>query len=129
MARSLLLPVQRIKQSGYGHAGLWRYPQSGRLQSGSPWGGISTGGSIGQQFAGNLANALIAGGGSSGHAEGTTQAAVSEGTLTVRDTENQKQDVAGLSRDAEHANGSISPILTRKRAEASARSATDSPDR
>lgn len=78
-------------------------------------GGISTGGSIGQQFAGNLANALIAGGGSSGHAEGTTQAAVSEGTLTVRDTENQKQDVAGLSRDAEHANGSISPIFDKEK--------------
>ncbi|SUX75327.1 hemolysin/hemagglutinin [Citrobacter freundii] len=66
-------------------------------------------------FAGNLANALIAGGGSSGHAEGTTQAAVSEGTLTVRDTENQKQDVAGLSRDAEHANGSISPIFDKEK--------------
>ncbi|ROW33398.1 Contact-dependent inhibition of growth factor CdiA, partial [Citrobacter europaeus] len=78
-------------------------------------GGISTGGSIGQQFAGNLANALIAGGGSSGHAEGTTQAAVSEGTITVRDTENQKQDVAGLSRDAEHANGSISPIFDKEK--------------
>lgn len=78
-------------------------------------GGISTGGSIGQQFAGNLANSLIAGGGSSGHAEGTTQAAVSEGTITVRDTENQKQDVAGLRRDAEHANGSISPIFDKEK--------------
>lgn len=40
---------------------------------------------------------------------------MSEGTLTVRDTENQKQDVAGLSRDAEHANGSISPIFDKEK--------------
>ncbi|MCI2290157.1 hemagglutinin repeat-containing protein [Enterobacter sp. I4] len=77
--------------------------------------GISSGGSIGEQFAGNMANALLAGGGNSGHAEGTTQAAVSEGTLIIRDKENQKQDVAGLSRDAEHANGSISPIFDKEK--------------
>lgn len=77
--------------------------------------GISSGGSIGKQFAGNIANALLAGGGNSGHAEGTTQAAVSEGTLIIRDKENQKQDVADLSRDAEHANGSISPIFDKEK--------------
>ncbi|HED4181898.1 TPA: VENN motif pre-toxin domain-containing protein, partial [Enterobacter mori] len=77
--------------------------------------GISTGGSIGGQFAGNMANALLAGGGNSGHAEGTTQAAVSEGSLIIRDKESQKQDVADLSRDAEHANGSISPIFDKEK--------------
>ena len=77
--------------------------------------GISSGGSIGEQFVGNMANALLAGGGNSGHAEGTTQAAVSEGTLIIRDKENQKQDVADLSRDAEHANGSISPIFDKEK--------------
>ncbi|MEG4678200.1 hemagglutinin repeat-containing protein [Enterobacter cloacae] len=77
--------------------------------------GISSGGSIGKQFAGNMANALLAGGGNSGHAEGTTQAAVSEGTLIIRDKENQRQDVADLSRDAEHANGSISPIFDKEK--------------
>ncbi|UDG00298.1 hemagglutinin repeat-containing protein [Enterobacter cloacae] len=77
--------------------------------------GISSGGSIGKQFAGNMANALLAGGGNSGHAEGSTQAAVSEGTLIIRDKENQKQDVADLSRDAEHANGSISPIFDKEK--------------
>lgn len=77
--------------------------------------GISSGGSIGKQFAGNMANALLAGGGNSGHAEGTTQAAVSEGTPIIRDKENQKQDVADLSRDAEHANGSISPIFDKEK--------------
>ncbi len=40
---------------------------------------------------------------------------MSEGTITVRDTENQKQDVAGLRRDAEHANGSISPIFDKEK--------------
>uniref|UniRef100_UPI00387839D9 hemagglutinin repeat-containing protein n=1 Tax=Klebsiella michiganensis TaxID=1134687 RepID=UPI00387839D9 len=78
-------------------------------------GGISTGGSIGSQFAGNMANALLAGGGNSGHAEGTTQSAVSEGAITIRDRENQKQDVADLSRDAEHANGSIGPIFDKEK--------------
>ncbi|EPT0358268.1 hemagglutinin repeat-containing protein [Enterobacter cloacae] len=77
--------------------------------------GISSGGSIGEQFAGNMANALLAGGGNSGHAEGSTQAAVSEGTLIIRDKENQKQDVADMSRDAEHANGSISPIFDKEK--------------
>jgi len=77
--------------------------------------GISSGGSIGGQFAGNMENALLAGGGNSGHAEGTTQAAVSEGSLIIRDKENQKQDVADLSRDAEHANGSISPIFDKEK--------------
>jgi len=77
--------------------------------------GISSGGSIGQQFAGNMANGLLAGGGNSGHAEGTTRAAVSGGTLTVRDTANQQQDVADLSRDTAQANGSISPIFDKEK--------------
>ena len=77
--------------------------------------GLSSGGSIGGQFAGNMANGLLAGGGNSGHAEGSTQAAVSEGTITVRDQANQQQDVADLSRDAAHANGSISPIFDKEK--------------
>ncbi len=51
----------------------------------------------------------------SGHAEGTTQAAVANGTITVRDTANQKQDVANLSRDTENANDSISPIFDKEK--------------
>jgi filamentous hemagglutinin len=62
-----------------------------------------------------MANGLLAGGGNSGDAQGTTRAAVSEGTLTVRDTANQQQDVADLSRDTEHANGSISPIFDKEK--------------
>ncbi|MDM7171007.1 VENN motif pre-toxin domain-containing protein [Klebsiella variicola] len=78
-------------------------------------GGISTGGSIGSQFAGNMTSALLAGGGSKGHAEGTTQSAVSEGTIIIRDQASQKQDVADLSRDAEHASGSIGPIFDKEK--------------
>nr|WP_319826662.1 MULTISPECIES: VENN motif pre-toxin domain-containing protein [unclassified Klebsiella] len=78
-------------------------------------GGISTGGSIGSQFAGNMTSALLAGGGSKGHAEGTTQAAVADGSLIIRDRENQKQDVADLSRDTEHASGSIGPIFDKEK--------------
>ncbi|MFZ3621159.1 hemagglutinin repeat-containing protein [Leclercia barmai] len=85
------------------------------FRTGHQGAGISSGGNIGQQFAGNMANGLIAGLGSSGHAEGTTRAAVSEGTITVRDQANQQQDVADLSRDTEHANGSISPIFDKEK--------------
>ncbi|WP_258368650.1 VENN motif pre-toxin domain-containing protein [Serratia marcescens] len=52
----------------------------------------------------------------SGHAEGTTKAWVSEGTLIVRDKDKQQQDVAQLNRDTEHANdGSISPIFNKQK--------------
>ncbi len=78
-------------------------------------GSFNTGGSIAGQFASNAANALLAGGGNKGHAEGTTQAAVADGTITIRDKNNQKQDVADLSRDTEHANDSISPIFDKEK--------------
>ncbi len=58
---------------------------------------------------------MIAAAGNSGHAEGTTQAAVADGTITIRDKDNQKQDVANLSRDTEHANDSISPIFDKEK--------------
>ncbi|CQJ62340.1 putative hemolysin [Yersinia rohdei] len=50
-----------------------------------------------------------------GHAEGTTQAAVSDGTITIRDTEKQQQNVADLSRDVEHANNALSPIFDKEK--------------
>ncbi|MCT4713419.1 hemagglutinin, partial [Enterobacteriaceae bacterium H18W14] len=53
--------------------------------------------------------------GNSGHAEGTTQSAVADGSITIRDKDNQKQDVANLSRDTEHANDSISPIFDKEK--------------
>ncbi|ELY5430888.1 contact-dependent inhibition effector tRNA nuclease [Escherichia coli] len=61
------------------------------------------------------ANALTGMSGSSGHAEGTTSSAISGGNLIIRDQESQKQDIAGLSRDPENANGSIAPIFDREK--------------
>lgn len=40
---------------------------------------------------------------------------MAEGSLTIRDKANQKQDVADLSRDTEHANDSISPIFDKEK--------------
>ena len=77
--------------------------------------GLSTGGSIGSQFAGNLANTMLAGVNEEGHDSGTTRAAVSDGTLVIRDQDKQGQDVAQLSRDVEHANGSISQIFDKEK--------------
>ncbi|ATA25526.1 filamentous hemagglutinin [Brenneria goodwinii] len=77
--------------------------------------GISTGGSIGSQFAGNMANGLLVGSDSEGHDSGTTRAAVSAGTITLRDPNRQTQDVADLSRDVEHANQTLSPIFDKEK--------------
>ncbi|EHE1546030.1 filamentous hemagglutinin, partial [Escherichia coli] len=77
--------------------------------------GISTGGSIGGQFAGNMANNLLVGANHEGHADSTTQSAVSAGNITIRDTQSQKQDVADLNRDAAHANQTLSPIFDREK--------------
>lgn len=77
--------------------------------------GISTGGSIAGQFAGNMANGMLSGADSSGSAEGTTRAAVGEGTITVRDKANQTQDTAALSRNTENANGSIDAIFDKEK--------------
>ncbi len=76
---------------------------------------ISGAGSFGDQFKGNMPGGMIAAAGNSGHAEGTTQAAVADGTIIIRDKDNQKQDVANLSRDTEHANDSISPIFDKEK--------------
>ncbi|MBQ4796546.1 hemolysin BL-binding protein, partial [Pectobacterium versatile] len=49
--------------------------------------------------------------GNSGNASSTTYAAVSDGTLLLRDTAKQVQDITTLSRDVEHANNALSPIF------------------
>ncbi|MEF9675809.1 hemagglutinin repeat-containing protein [Pectobacterium aroidearum] len=77
--------------------------------------GISTGGLGAQDLLKNAVQNLAANGlgadGSDGNASGTTYAAVSPGSLIIRDKANQQQDVSELSRDVEHANQSISPIF------------------
>lgn len=77
--------------------------------------GLSTGGNIGGQFAGNMANNLLVGAGHAGHADSTTQSAVSAGSITIRDTGHQKQDVSDLSRDAARANQTLSPIFDKEK--------------
>lgn len=76
---------------------------------------LSGGGSFGNDFQGNMPGGMISVAGNSGHAEGTTQAAIADGTITIRDKDNQKQDVANLSRDTENANDSISPIFDKEK--------------
>ncbi|TXD55250.1 hypothetical protein FUT88_23125 [Ralstonia sp. TCR112] len=79
--------------------------------------GYSSSGSLGKNLAGNaLANAPSGLGlaGTNGEASGTTRAAVSDGTIVVRDQANQKQDVATLSRDTANANGSVQKIFDLK---------------
>ncbi|MCW2485262.1 hemagglutinin repeat-containing protein [Candidatus Symbiopectobacterium sp. NZEC127] len=53
--------------------------------------------------------------GSNGSASSTTYAAVSEGSLLIRDTANQQQDVTTLSHDVEHANNALSPIFNKEK--------------
>ncbi|HEY3591590.1 MAG TPA: hemagglutinin repeat-containing protein, partial [Buttiauxella sp.] len=76
---------------------------------------FSSGGNVADQFMGNMATNMLSGLGGSGDAEGSTKAAISNGSITIRDKDNQKQDVANLSRDTEHANGSISPIFDKEK--------------
>ena len=79
-------------------------------------GSIGTGGPIGSQLVTNAAGGLLSNANNSGHAEGTTQSAVSDGTVIVRNEDKQKQDVNELNRDTEHANdGSINPIFDKEK--------------
>ena len=73
--------------------------------------GMSTGGSIGSQFEGNMANGLLAGLNGSGSASSVTESAVSDGTIVIRDKAKQTQDVSALSRDAEGANPGLDKIF------------------
>ncbi len=77
--------------------------------------GMSTGGSVGGQFAGNMANGMLAGLNDSGSADSTTKAAVSEGTIVIRDKEQQTQDVADLSRDVANANPGLDVIFDKEK--------------
>nr|WP_021016150.1 hemagglutinin repeat-containing protein [Serratia sp. ATCC 39006] len=53
--------------------------------------------------------------GSGGNASSSTYAAVSDGTLTVRNQAQQTQDVTMLSHDVEHANNALSPIFDKEK--------------
>ncbi len=78
-------------------------------------GSISSGGPVGSDLLTNLAGAALSGAGNKGHAEGTTKAAVSGGSVVIRDGANQQQDVNALSRDTDNANSSIGPIFDKEK--------------
>ncbi|WP_272927254.1 hemagglutinin repeat-containing protein [Proteus sp. G2670] len=79
-------------------------------------GSIGTGGPIGSQLVTNAAGGLLSNANNSGHAEGTTQSAVSDGSVIVRNEDKQKQDINKLNRDTDHANdGSIKPIFDKEK--------------
>jgi len=77
--------------------------------------GISTGGSVGEQFVGNMANNTLVGANGSGHDSSTTHAAVEDGTIIIRDKDKQQQDIATLDRDTEHAANGLSPIFDKEK--------------
>ncbi|WP_320732069.1 contact-dependent inhibition toxin CdiA [Enterobacter roggenkampii] len=77
--------------------------------------GFSSGAGVAGNLVSNMASTMLAGMGGSGHAEGTTQSAVADGAIIVRDQANQKQDVSTLSRDTDQANGSIDPIFNKEK--------------
>ncbi|MGF6560756.1 hypothetical protein ABIA51_001732 [Erwinia aphidicola] len=77
--------------------------------------GVSSGGSIGGQFVGNMANGLLVGANGKGSDGSTTKSAVSDGSIIIRDKDAQKQDAADLSRDVEHANQTLSPIFDKEK--------------
>ncbi|MFP1909055.1 VENN motif pre-toxin domain-containing protein [Lonsdalea quercina] len=78
--------------------------------------GFSSGGSIGANLMSNMSALPIGNGGGSGHAEGTTKSAVSEGGLIIRHQTDPSQDVSQLNRDTENANeGAIDPIFDKEK--------------
>ncbi|EBG9726626.1 hypothetical protein FJ636_22310 [Salmonella enterica] len=79
--------------------------------------GISagTGGSTGSQLLTNMATNTLSGVNKSGHDSSTTHAAVSDGSLIIRDSAGQKQDISTLSRDTDHAASGLSPIFDKEK--------------
>ncbi|EHL4433073.1 hemagglutinin repeat-containing protein [Salmonella enterica] len=79
--------------------------------------GISagTGGSTGSQLLTNMATNTLSGVNKSGHDSSTTHAAVSDGSLIIRDSAGQKQDISTLSRDTDHAANGLSLIFDKEK--------------
>ncbi|ENN8378964.1 hemagglutinin repeat-containing protein, partial [Providencia rettgeri] len=74
-------------------------------------GGYNTGGEIGGQLISNAGSALLAGVNNKGKDSNTTQSAVAEGDLIVRDTDKQTQNVDDLSRDTDNAHEKLGTIF------------------
>ena len=76
---------------------------------------VSGGNNGSSGFTSNMPSGTLIAYNHSGSASGITSSAISEGTLEIRDPGQQKQDIASLSHDIEHANGSISPIFEKEK--------------
>ncbi|MEY0044199.1 hemagglutinin repeat-containing protein [Providencia rettgeri] len=74
-------------------------------------GGYNTGGDIGGKLISNAGSALLAGVNNKGKDSNTTQSAVAEGDIIVRDTDNQTQNVDDLSRDTANAHEKLGTIF------------------
>ncbi|EKY2812862.1 hemagglutinin repeat-containing protein [Salmonella enterica] len=74
-----------------------------------------TGGSTGSQLLTNMATNTLSGVNTSGHDSSTTHAAVSDGSLIVRNTADQTQDISTLSRDTDHAANGLSPVFDKEK--------------
>ncbi|EGL4298797.1 filamentous hemagglutinin N-terminal domain-containing protein [Salmonella enterica] len=74
-----------------------------------------TGGSTGSQLLTNMATNTLSGVNTSGHDSSTTHAAVSDGSLIVRNTADQTQDISALSRDTDHAANGLSPVFDKEK--------------
>lgn len=77
--------------------------------------GLSTGDSLPGALLKTAAGTLLSQGGNQGNAQGTTKSAVSEGQWIIRNTADQKQDTADLSRDTDNANVSIRPVFDKEK--------------
>ncbi|MBD2786515.1 hemagglutinin repeat-containing protein, partial [Xenorhabdus sp. 3] len=77
--------------------------------------GISTGGAVGSQLASNMASNMLAGSNHSDSKSSTTHAAVSDGTITIRDADKQQQAISALSRDTDNAANSLTPIFDKEK--------------
>ncbi|ENU1227273.1 hemagglutinin repeat-containing protein [Providencia rettgeri] len=79
-------------------------------------GGFSTGGSpFADQLAGNAAGSLLTNVNNKGKDSNTIHSAVSEGEITIRDKDNQKQDINELSRDTDNAHEKLNTIFDKEK--------------
>ncbi|WP_368911289.1 two-partner secretion domain-containing protein [Proteus vulgaris] len=78
-------------------------------------GGVSTSGGVEGNMLANMGHALAMTGNHSDSAENTTRSAVSQGTWTVRDSDNQQQDIAQLSQDTDNAHSTLTKIFDKEK--------------
>ncbi|MCO6059746.1 hemagglutinin repeat-containing protein [Pseudomonas sp. MOB-449] len=76
---------------------------------------VSSGSDGAGSFIGNLPGGSLVAYNHGDSESGTTNSAIADGSIEIRDEANQQQNLASLSRDVENANGSIDPIFDKER--------------